>query len=63
MRVGIDRGRDESKIQIQKVNNGLWEDLVRIAKENGQLLPTFLKPYLRKIRDENAHLLNKPRFD
>lgn len=59
----INRDENKSSINIQKVNNGLFLDLTEIAKEHGQQLPTFLRPYLREIKERFAHLLKKPKID
>lgn len=59
----IDRGENNSKINIQKINNGLYLDLVQIAKEHGQQLPTFLRPFLRELRERHSALLSKPQLD
>lgn len=59
----IDRTQNESHINIQKFNNGIFADLTHIAKENGQSLPTYLKRFLRELRDKNIILLQKPRID
>jgi hypothetical protein len=59
----VDRGGDESHIRVQLINNGLFLDLMHIAANFNQSLPTFLKAQLFKIRNEHRDLLNRKLTD
>ena len=49
------KGRDE--IQITNIDPNVKEDLQLIVKNKGGTLSGFLRPHLRRIRDENKKYL------
>jgi hypothetical protein len=57
------RNGNDSDIWIQKLNNGLVQDLRRIAGEHNMSLPMFLRFILMETKQKYKHFLDKPKLD